>query len=79
MTETTLRRGIETTDVVRVRLVEVRCVGTNIKEDQRCNRLLGWLDGTARLRCPRCRTTMVYNVAHGSVRAATDQHALTMH
>jgi hypothetical protein len=71
--ETTLRRERGSPN-----MVAVRCAGSNAKTDRRCNHMLGWVDGWARFTCSKCRTTLVYHVMQGEVRAATDMRALTM-
>jgi predicted RNA-binding Zn-ribbon protein involved in translation (DUF1610 family) len=60
--ETTLRRGIETT-VDHNRMQPVRCAGHY--KARECNRLLAWLDGAARLTCPRCGLTQIYRAHDG--------------
>jgi predicted RNA-binding Zn-ribbon protein involved in translation (DUF1610 family) len=66
VTEVTLRHDLEHT--LQTRMVQVRCVGTYAKTKRTCNRMLAWLDGTARLTCPRCGTTLLYSASHGPVR-----------
>lgn len=64
-----MRHDIESTAIERPQFAAVRCAGVYAKTKRQCNRMLAWLDGTARLTCPRCGTTLVYTAVHGPVRA----------
>lgn len=57
--DTTLRRDLESTHL-RPPLKAIRCVSINPKTQQRCNKMLLRLDGTAQITCPRCGITSLY-------------------
>ena len=65
--EVTLRHDFEQ-QTLQTRMTQVRCAGTYAKTKRTCNRMLAWLDGTARLTCPRCGTTLLYSANHGACR-----------